>query len=212
MHVLILAHGDFPGDETLDALRETADLFIATDGAADPLLARGIVPDVVLGDLDSLSPEGLLRLPPGILQPAPDQEASDLEKAILHAIAAGAGRVTLLGTTGSRVDHTLVAFSLLHRYGEAVDLRLRAPASETRLVYGETTVEGEPGDTVSLIPFAPVEGVTFEGVRWPLRDEPLHPGSRGVSNVLTAPRARLVVRGGKLLLCRSWHPARRGHP
>ena len=60
---------------------------------------------------------------------------------------------------------------------------------------------GFPVQSALWIAFAPAEGVCLEGVEWPLRDETLLPGSRGVSNRLVATEARLTVRSGWLLLC-----------
>ena len=63
-------------------------------------------------------------------------------------------------------------------------------------------VNGQIGETVSLLPWgAPVSGVTTEGLEYPLRGEMLQPHqARGVSNTLTAARARISIQNG-LLLC-----------
>ena len=201
MHALIVANGEHPPLSLIRELRADADLFIATDGAANALLCHGELPDAVLGDFDSLHPDTAEALPPHLLIPACDQEASDLDKAVAHAVAQGALRVTILGAGGGRIDHTFTAVSLLLKYPPPLDVVIRYPSSAVRLVTSSAVVRGQPGDTLSLIAFAPAEGVCLEGVEWPLRNETLLPGSRGVSNRLIETEARLTVRSGWLLAC-----------
>jgi thiamine pyrophosphokinase len=200
MHVVILAYGDMPPIEFIERLISEADLFIATDGAANSLLAHGIHPDVVLGDFDSLTQASLQAISPEKLVPADDQEASDLDKAIHHALSLDAKRITLIGTGGGRVDHTLTAFSLLLKYEPHVDIRVLNESSETRVVKGRHAIAGGPGDIVSLVAFEAADGVSFEGVRWPLNNETIEPGSRGTSNELVGASAKLEVLSGRLLL------------
>lgn len=197
MNVLILAHGDPPSEDLLTRLRQEADLFIATDGAANHLENE---PDVVLGDFDSLSVEAKTRFPSANFVHAPDQDSSDLDKAIAYAVNQGATRITILGAAGGRVDHALTHVSLLVKYADS-DIRLLDDSGETRLIQGIAEIEGEIGDTLSLIAFAHAEGVSAEGVRWPLKEETLLPGSRGVSNVMTEPVARISLRSGFLIAC-----------
>jgi thiamine pyrophosphokinase len=200
MHVVILAHGDMPPIEFIEKVISEADLFIATDGAANGLLAQGIQPDLVLGDFDSLTQASLQAIPPEKLVPADDQEASDLDKAIHHALSLDAKRITLIGTCGGRVDHQLTAFSLLLKYEPHLDIRILSESAETRVTRGKHTIVGTPGDIVSLVAFETADGVSFEGVRWPLHNETIEPGSRGVSNELVGISAQLEVRSGRLFL------------
>lgn len=205
MHVLILANGHPPSESLLVQLREEADLFLATDGAANRLPALGLMPDVVLGDFDSLDPSLRSLLPHTEFVHAFDQEASDLDKILAYALERGARHVTLCGAGGGRQDHSLTAISLLVKYARHVDLRLVDEKSVIRVAdsQGVSTIElrGRAGDTISLIVFALVEGVTTEGLQWPLTNETLLPGSRGVSNVLAETRGRVSVRSGWLLVC-----------
>jgi thiamine pyrophosphokinase len=200
MHVVILAYGDMPPIEFIEKVTSEADLFIATDGAANSLLARDIHPDLILGDFDSVTQASLQAISPEKIVPADDQEASDLDKAIHHALSLDAKQITLIGTGGGRVDHQLTAFSLLLKYEPRVDIRILTESAETRVIKGQHTIFGSPGDIVSLVAFEAADGVSFEGVRWPLNNETIEPGSRGVSNELVGASAQLEVRSGRLLL------------
>jgi thiamine pyrophosphokinase len=201
MRALILADGERPPAALLARLRKEADLFIATDGAANAPSGAGPAPDVVLGDFDSLQPETRPALPDTTFVHVFDQDACDLDKAIAYALERGAARITLTGAGGGRIDHTLTAFSLLLKYHSQSQIRLAEGWGEAQAVCGAAEFQGRPGDTLSLICFAPVEGVTAEGVKWPLRGETLLPGSRGVSNEFVAATARVSVRSGVLIAC-----------
>lgn len=202
MHALILANGEAPSREFLTELRRSADLFIAADGAANCLPGMGLAPDVVLGDFDSLAPAVRECLPEAVFLPVHDQEASDLDKAIAYAAERGAEYVTVAGATGGRLDHALTHISLLLKYHPEPDVRLLDERMEVRVV-GAQPVEfrGRRGDTLSLIVFAPAEGVVMKGVLYPLCHEPLFPGSRGVSNMLVGDTARVSVCSGAVIAC-----------
>ena len=207
LRVLILANGSRPPSRFLRMLRAHTELFVATDGAANGLDADDLAPDVILGDFDSIAPDARTRFPAAQLVEAEDQDHSDLEKAVRYALERGAAGVTITGACGTRPDHTLTAFSVLAAYPEGVSdergpvVRIAEPLWEARAVSGSAVIAGRPGDTLSLVVFAPALIRRLEGVRWPLRDETLVPGSRGVSNVMTGTEAWLEVASGVVIAC-----------
>lgn len=208
MRVLILANGEPPSPELAQRLAAEQDLILATDGAAHHAVALGITPDIVCGDFDSVHLESAqAAFPDTTFLPTPDQDFADLEKALHIALERGAKDITLLGAEGGRTDHTLASFALLLRYQAHADLRLHsdhaiiralaAPPDQTE----ERQLLATPGDTISLITFSGVQGVTIQGVRWPLDDFALPIGTHGVSNIAEAENVTVRVRGGSLLLC-----------
>lgn len=211
IHILIVAHGSPPSADLLETLRGKADLVVATDGAADFLQSIGCAPHVVLGDFDSISPAALEAMDPARVQPAPDQDASDLEKAIAWALARGARTITITGATGGRLDHALTNMSILVKYAHEA-MTIVEDWGSARAVKGEAAIEGAPGDILSLIAFAPARGVTLTGVRWPLHNDALAPGSRGVSNQFTEPVAGISVEEGVLIAVHLPKPDGRAAP
>ncbi len=203
-HTLILANGDPPSKELLHQLRQDADLFLATDGAANALTEPGIVPDIVLGDFDSLLPATRERLSASHFIEAPDQNACDLEKALIYVRAQGATQITLTGAMGGRLDHMLTALSLLAAAAISVPMRI---VSDRETIYclratpedsAALDIPGKPDDLLSLVVFAPAFGITLTGTRWSLRDETLLPGSRTVSNLFAEKSVRLRITEGTL--------------
>ncbi len=203
---VVLANGRRPTRETLRSYVQRSDLFLAADGALDFALAAGLTPDYVVGDFDSVSGEALRAIDPATLIRIEDQQLCDLEKALNLAVDLQVEQVIVLGALGKRMDHSLTSLSVGLRLAHRVSIRLIDGGTELIPVVSEALLQGSPGDTVSLIVWEPVRGVTLSGVRWPLHDEDLAPGSRCVSNVLIESSAAVSVREGRLIACRIRRP------
>ena len=95
--VLVVANGDWPSDDLVQTLLDTAEFTIALDGAAD----RFEEWDVVVGDLDSIAnSDGIEK--------DDNQENSDLAKALIQYDVDA-----VVGIEGGRLDHRLAAFTAL---------------------------------------------------------------------------------------------------
>ena len=205
MRAVIFANGEFPNPPSASALLRPGDIVIAADGGARHALAAGVTPAVVIGDLDSLPPDDQARVEAAgsqVIRFSPRKDETDLELALLHAAREGATEIVVLGALGGRLDQTIANVLLLALPElEGIDARIVESAQEAFLIRSEALIEGRPGDTVSLIPLGgDAEGVTTEGLEWPLHEDTLRFGpARGVSNVLTAKQARVRVRRGALL-------------
>jgi thiamine pyrophosphokinase len=195
MRTIIIANGLLPDPAAHSRLLRADDWVIAVDGGAAHAQAMGVLPHEVIGDMDSLP--AALR---ATLQAAgtrfhtypADKDETDL----------GAAEVLILGALGGRLDQTLAnLFLLAHPALAGVDVRLVEGAQTAFLIRQQALIEGQPGDTVSLIPLGgDARGVTAEGLRWPLHGETLRLGAtRGVSNVLLQEQARVTVEEGVLL-------------
>jgi thiamine pyrophosphokinase len=215
MKILILANGEPPTQTLLARLQAEHDLFLAVDGAVRAAAERGIAPNLVTGDFDSISIEEAQRLFPNAeFIPTPDQYHTDLEKAMQIARDRGAEAVTVAGAAGRRIDHTLGNFSLLLRWRTSwpdLPVKFVADGSEVRAVLGETTLETGIGDAVSLLSLDGQARVSIDGVRWPLQDRPLLVGVGGLLNEAIQPRVTIKAEGGVILVCHL-NAALRSHP
>jgi thiamine pyrophosphokinase len=185
---------------------QAADLLIAADGGALPLLRLGMPPQRVLGDLDSLdgaSQAELLARGVELRRFPREKNETDLELALLHAAECGATAIDILGALGGRWDHTLANVALLALPAlRGCRTRLLAEQQELFLVRHAADIEGQVGDTVSLLPLtAAADGVTTRGLLYPLDDATLrYEQARGISNVLLEPPGRVTLRDGLLLV------------
>lgn len=192
----------------LAALADRADLVIAADGGAEHCAAAGVVPDVVMGDFDSISSSLLKKLEGGgkkIIPYPAEKDFTDLELALKYAVDNGGKEIVVLGALGARWDMSVANLMLLGAdFLQHAVVRLVVENQEAVLLRGghEITVHGNIGDLFSLIPLGRnAHGVTTEGLRYPLDNETLFfTATRGVSNQLCSANATIALDAG-LLLC-----------
>lgn len=208
--VFILAGGPLPDPEFLservNSIRPAA--ILCADGGARHARELGLVPEAIIGDMDSLDDETacffsgqgcrLLRHPP-------EKDETDTELALAEAMGMNPDAVWIFGALGRRLDHTLANLSLLAcDAARGVDVRLVDSFCEAFLVRDMKILEGEPGQTVSVFPLGEAaEGIDLEGFEYPLDGAEMKPGKPyGVSNRLIASRGLIRVRRGALLVIR----------
>lgn len=206
MRAIVIANGHIGNLENSRVQTWLYDLVICANGGAQHALALGLAPDVLIGDLDSLDGDLRARLEDEgcqVLVHPPRKDETDLELALRYAIDHGVDEILILGALGGRIDQTLANVLLLALPElEGVKTRIVAGDQEMFLIRGQAFIEGQVGDTVSLLPIAgDVTGIAAEGLEYPLQHGTLKFGpTLGISNVLTAPVARVQVEQG-LLLC-----------
>jgi thiamine pyrophosphokinase len=206
MYTIIVANSpDFDIAPFRIALQQ-ANHIIAADGGANALHRGGLRPHILIGDLDSVTQATLddyTAAGVAIIRYPAAKDETDLELALLHAVAQEATHIDVLGALGGRWDQTLSNIALLS-LPELAGLRVRllAPPQELYLVQQSAEVVGTPGDTVSLLPVGgPASGITISGFAYPLHEATLpYERSRGISNVLHAERGTIHLRQGHLLV------------
>jgi thiamine pyrophosphokinase len=160
---------------------------VAADGGAARALAEGHMPEAVYGDMDSLGPEAMARIPAERLHVIAEQETTDFDKALRHVVAPV---ILAVGFTGARIDHELAVYHVLATRPDArcivlgvADIVLHAPPRLRLDLPAQTRV--------SIFPLAPVTGRS-RGLDWPidgLRLDPL--GRIGTSNRSTGAQVEL---------------------
>lgn len=167
--VVILANGVFPATEkTLNILR-SADTVICCDGAAAHLVAAGIEPDIIVGDMDSI-PVELMEKYSSIIRKIDEQETNDLTKAfgIAKKLVSEEDFIHILGATGMREDHTLANISLLAEYTAESPCRIDMISDYGRFI-AETdscVLNGVPGTEISIFAFDNTLRVHSEGLEF----------------------------------------------
>lgn len=179
--VTLIGGGEVAAEDLARALA-LAPVVAAADSGADRALAAGIVPQAVIGDLDSISDAGRAAIPPDRLHRIAEQETTDFEKCLARIAAPF---IVAVGFSGPRADHLLACLTTL--------VRLRRPCL---LLGGEDAIfaappalrlDLPPGTRLSLCPLGPVTG-TSRGLRWPIDGLTLDPAHRiGTSNATMGP-------------------------
>jgi len=206
LDVVVVASGEGP-NLTLPATGAV----VAADGGLLRALDLGLAVDVVVGDLDSVTPEALTTAEAAgarIVRHPTAKDATDLELALDEALALGARRVLLVASSVGRLDHLLGSLLLLgsERYS-GLELDALVGDALVHVVRDERVLSGAPGELLSLLALGgPAVGVATDGLEYPLRRETLEPGSsRGISNVFTGAEARVALERGVLLALRPGH-------
>jgi thiamine pyrophosphokinase len=205
--VVVIGGGGDIGTTVRQHLPEGAPV-IAADSGVDGALALGLAVDVVVGDLDSATPEGLAAVEAAgarIDRHPVDKDATDLALALelARTLVRDDGEIVVVGVEGGRLDHLLAGILAL---ADPALGRVRAflGGATVQVVHGpgEVSVDAPVGHLVTLVPVGGVAGgVRTSGLRFPLRGEPLPAGTtRGVSNVVDADGATVSLDTGTLLV------------
>lgn len=174
---IILANGAFPQSaKTIEVLQAWEDnpqtkLLACCDGAVNSLMAyTEHLPNIVVGDLDSLSCELRERLAERLVHIA-EQDTNDLAKTLRHlSHTLGRRELVLLGITGKREDHTLGNLALLPTYADLVDeLVVLTDTGHFRLIKEDCTMEVGRGTQLSVFNFSQTP-ISLSGVHWSLED------------------------------------------
>lgn len=175
------------------------DFVICADSGYDHAKRFGIVPDIVIGDMDSTKysdiPEEKMLYPKR-------KDYTDSELAIMYAAEKGFDSVLLFGMIGTRMDHSLANIGMISRLKNGVIIDGN---NEIYFAENEFSLKGKQGDIISIIPFSEdLLGVTTKGLDYPLENGTIKCGtSLGVSNVMTGDSFHITIEKGKALIIRS---------
>jgi len=200
--VIITSYMEYPFD--IRSVMTPEDYIICTDGGYDIACNHGIVPDLLLGDFDSIRRElphhiKVRRFPP-------EKDHTDLELALQEALALKASQVRILGGIGGRLDHTVANLQLLSQYSESFDKITMFDGKNQCFIADNTqkniVLTREENCYLSLFSLSEqCTGVTISGVKYPLTDHTLTRSfPLGVSNEFTEKKAVLSVEDGDLLV------------
>ncbi len=213
MRFVIISGGHMDDVFALDWLEKNKyDCMIAADSGMNFLHRNGLVPDVIAGDFDSVASESLACFSGmsevEMLRLNPIKDDTDTEFVIREAIRRGAKEITVLGATGTRLDHVLANVNLLGiGLEENVSIELVDKHNRIRMVDGSLEIRKREqfGSFVSVLPVkGDAKGVTLEGMKYPLKDADIACfSSLGVSNEIVDEIAKISVKQGVLLVIES---------
>lgn len=185
---------------------------IAVDSGLDFMYSVNAKPDYIFGDFDSVNPMALEYYKSmehiNVVKLNPEKDETDTEYALKRAMELGATSITIMGATGSRIDHLLGNISLLGLgLGKGIDIIMVDGHNRIRIIEKSFEIERKKqfGKYVSLIPFTTqVEGLTLLGFKYPLTDFTMGGyNSLGVSNEILDERAQILLKKGSLIVIES---------
>ena len=176
----ILANGQFPVHPfPLDILHNSQTI-ICTDGSANSLIDKGINPNVIIGDMDSLLIDN--NIFSGQLIKDSDQENTDLEKAFEWSIKNKISTINVLGASQEREDHSFGNLYLLSKYCDLLNLTYVTDYFSITCHQGNRIFSSFKNQIVSILPVKHIQHISTENLKYNLSDEELPISSRGISN------------------------------
>lgn len=204
MNCLVVGSGNVESNELLLSLAKSSALIVCADGGASYLQRAGIIPHVLIGDFDSIEPallNSFKALDVEIVKYPSKKDFTDMELALDYAVKRGATRIFIMGATGSRLDHTLSNIQLLHKLADSgVEGVIANENNFIYLITSSIELSKKDGYKLSLLPASEtVEGITTQGLAYPLKDAVLHVGTGlGISNEFMDEKASVSIKSGKL--------------
>lgn len=216
MNTLIISGGNIEVDVALEVLEQKFDKIIGVDGGLKFCFEHNIVPTNIVGDFDTLSLDILTWYKENtrieIREFNPVKDATDTQIAVELAMELGSTHITILGGTGTRLDHVLGNIQTLYLPLHAgVDCCILDAHNRIRLIQHTFTLRKDQqyGMYFSLLPLTTdVTGVTITGAKYPLAKHHfsvLGTGSLGVSNEIArdAEEVRIEMEKGIMILVES---------
>ncbi|GLB49648.1 thiamine diphosphokinase [Neptunitalea lumnitzerae] len=170
-----------------------------TDGAYTYLVEKGIQPDVVSGDFDSLDIDTIAKGTSVVY--TPDQDKTDFEKAIALIKNDGFKSVAVYGCSGLEQDHFLGNINSMVKSKDVIEICCFDDYGFYFFAKNTTIISGFVNHIISLVPFAEVTGIISEGVKYPLHKETLTLTNRiGTRNTIVEDTVKIAHETGNLLL------------
>ena len=202
-NALIICNGSPPKKNLLYRLWDLSEFRVAADGGANFLYSLNLLPDAIVGDLDSLKPEIRKKFSNSILHKIKEQNTNDADKAVRHCLKRGFSKINFVGADGARQDQFLSNLEILFKYTSQARLVLWSPIERMEFVT-ELWEENLPlGSRISLLPiFGGAKKVLTNGLKFKIDNNSLLPGGTpsGVSNVVESNPVSIKVKNGQILL------------
>lgn len=201
MRLLIVANGIIKDAGFYNPFTEEAGIVIAADGGADNCMKLGIVPDYIIGDMDSITEKAMKAFSRAKIIHDPDQDKTDLQKAVKLANSLKPEKITIIGAIGERMDHTIANVFCLA--GAVAESEIIDENNEIRVVEDSIGISGNKGDIVSVLSLSEVKGLTYEGLKWAVKDMDVPSGWTGVCNEMSGRKAKIYMSSGKIIVIKS---------
>ncbi|WP_025765344.1 thiamine diphosphokinase [Dyadobacter tibetensis] len=205
---LIIANGEACSEALLGQLLEWSPFVVVLDHAIYRVLELGIKVDLWMGDFDQPHDFELIRASQQPLEilATPDQDKTDLEKAIDLLIERGFPAANIVWATGRRADHAITNITNIVRYKNQIKLVLFDDYSKIFPLAGTFQKWYVAGTPISLIPVGAVKGINTTGLKYNLQDDMLVLGHRsGNSNEAeTDGIVTISAQEGDLIIMECW--------
>ena len=205
---IILANGKPPRKSVITFFHKNGyNTLLCADGGADSALRLGLIPDYIIGDLDSISKEAITKFnnTSEILQ-YKRQNDTDVEKCLKFVIKNKFDEALLIGVTGNRLDHTICNLGIVLKFFSKIKFSLLAENSYLEPYTGDVRLKTQKGEIISLYGFDKKTKITSRGLKYQLKNISLPFGEKeSTSNVSTSNSIQLKIRNGIIFIIRDFN-------
>ena len=205
---LLLANGDAPKKSQIKYLqRKEFDFLICADGGANSAKKLNIIPNLIIGDLDSITEnnEKYFSDKSEIIKIS-RQNDTDVEKALKYLIRKKFDEVILLGATGDRLDHSICNLGIVIKFFNKIKISILHEQSFLKAYDNDVDLKTEKNEIISLYGFDTSTKKTSKGLKYPLKNISLPFGEReSTSNVATSEMVYLKITGGIIFVIRDFN-------
>lgn len=203
MQAIIFLNGTLPATGIIRSYIEKKKIIIAADGGANSLRKIKIVPDVIIGDMDSVKRETVnyFRTRNTEIIRIEEQDTTDFEKSLRYCMKFGYEKIIVFGATGTRTDHTLNNFSVLQKYYRRLELKFITDDFEIFFIRKKIRFVYKKNKIISLMGVPEAKKIFSTGLKYQLKNDDLKFGQRdGALNVSISNKVGIRFQSGNLLL------------
>jgi thiamine pyrophosphokinase len=202
---ILVVNGRKPSKKIIEKLLKiNYSTMIAADGGANFLYEMGIIPDIIIGDLDSVSEVTSQKIKkPTLLIKLMRQSDTDVEKAIKYLIKNKFTHVALIGVDGNRIDHLLGNLSIGLKYFKRIVINIISGKSIISFVGSSTIISTKKDDEISIFSFEENGIISSQGLKYSLDGLSLLFGQQdSISNIALNSEMKLDIKSGKFMVVR----------
>ncbi len=205
---IILANGKSPGKSVLKFLfNNDYSCLICADGGANSARKLNLIPNYIIGDLDSIKIENLKYFQKkSVIFKLKDQNSTDVEKCLNFMIKKKYTNAVLCGVSGNRLDHTFCNLGIVLKFFDKISISIIAEKSFLKAYKGIVELKTIPGETLSIYGFDKKTKIRSKGLKFPLNNIDLPFGKReSTSNMAISSSIKLVITGGPVFIIRDFN-------
>ena len=197
---LLILKGEIKNKSLVKNLVKSNDLIIATDGSYDKIAKLNIVPDIIIGDLDSISsnPKNIRIIK------ETNRNKSDFEKALIWLKNNDYFEISIVGITGGRTDHLFINFALVYKYFQELNLTIYINNEIIRILTPDKyMINGEKNDLFSILALPKVKNLIIKGAKYSINEKKFEIGSQGLSNEFLSNNIEISFTSGLIAFIKS---------
>lgn len=203
--IAIIANSLITNNDFHKKILQNFNIIICADGGANNVKELEIIPDYIIGDMDSIKKSVLnfykkLNKTKIIKDENPDK--TDLELAIKLAETLNPSKITIFGAIGSRIDHTLANIYCLDKIKPEIKAQIVDDKITLQLAKENLEITDKKNSIVSVIPISDIKSLNYKGFKWNVKNLDTKIGWFGISNILVENKASITFSKGKVLVIR----------